>query len=660
MDKRGKIKVLVLIASILIVSFSLYFVLALETNYKEFDKTGLEYGKISLLNNQDIKLAEYTLEKNTDFCLVDCYAEGTATLYTNGQLFSDLKFKNKLGSLTNIESNRILIEVEESYQIGVLDYEDFVYANESVGKNVIGSHKETRYRDVWQEYNGGGLSTGIYNWRIEGKKNKWESVDWVASAFGEDFTEWAWWHTSYTSKRNITGMQENVMLPINNTLYSLLEGDDSLIYGVCSEVGCAVYYNDSKITAIANDSDEFFKVQTRRNGITDLINYNVTGTPPTNLKVFMPFDNNITGEPINFIASTKPTINGSSYAQGYEFGGANYWGGWSIGTDTRVEIAGASAFSGTKGTIITKFQADTACGAGGGKRFINSKGDTYTLTHADNSLYYMIGGTYVFAGTSCSAFWSAGDWVYLVFTWDTDADTYFVYVNNVEKASSTTATTPSNPTTLCIGGSCAGGAGAYNITQLEIYDKVLTAPERAEHFERDTSLSAKESKPVVDTTAPNTTTPTITPSLPTTISNLTCNATLTDDQQENLTAYWKWYKNNVTNLSGSISVTNGNFTLITTLDSGNTTKGEEWICEITPNDGIQNGTAKNSSSVTILNSAPTHTIPTLTTPSGKNFTYENITCYNQTTFDPDGDEVINIFNWYKDSQPLLSLNLPFE
>lgn len=166
----------------------------------------------------------------------------------------------------------------------------------------------------------------------------------------------------------------------------------------------------------------------------------------------------------------------------------------------------------------------------------------------------------------------------------------------------------------------------------------------------------------LDTTAPNTTTPIITPIQPKTNQSLNCNATLTDNIQTNLTAFWKWYKNNELNLSGSSSgIQNGTInTSITILDSGNTTKGEVWICEVKPFDGINNGTAKNSSGVTILNSAPIHNNPKLTTLTGKNLSTENLTCNNQTTSDADNDPVTNIYNWYKNSQSISVLNLPFE
>lgn len=63
---------------------------------------------------------------------------------------------------------------------------------------------------------------------------------------------------------------------------------------------------------------------------------------------------------------------------------------------------------------------------------------------------------------------------------------------------------------------------------------------------------------------------------------------------------------------------------------------------------------------TVANSLPIQTTPLLTSTFGTNFRNENLTCYNQSTSDSDNDPVINIYNWYKNSGPLLALNLPLE
>ncbi|MCK4521345.1 MAG: hypothetical protein KAU20_02140, partial [Nanoarchaeota archaeon] len=59
--------------------------------------------------------------------------------------------------------------------------------------------------------------------------------------------------------------------------------------------------------------------------------------------------------------------------------------------------------------------------------------------------------------------------------------------------------------------------------------------------------------------------------------------------------YVKWY------INGSVDNSLEN---LTTISSANTTKGDNWTCEVTPFDGTENGTAKNSTQLTIENTQP--------------------------------------------------------
>jgi|GEM_PF-3087854 len=60
------------------------------------------------------------------------------------------------------------------------------------------------------------------------------------------------------------------------------------------------------------------------------------------------------------------------------------------------------------------------------------------------------------------------------------------------------------------------------------------------------------------------------------------------------------------------------------------------------------------------NSPPTHTYPRINSSSGNNLTTDNLTCYNQSTSDPDGDGVTNIYNWYRNGTSITVLNMPFD
>ncbi|MFC1696710.1 LamG-like jellyroll fold domain-containing protein [Nanoarchaeota archaeon] len=59
-------------------------------------------------------------------------------------------------------------------------------------------------------------------------------------------------------------------------------------------------------------------------------------------------------------------------------------------------------------------------------------------------------------------------------------------------------------------------------------------------------------------------------------------------------------------------------------------------------------------------SPPTHDTPALSASSINNLTSDNLTVYNQSTSDKNGDPVKNIINWKKNSQSRYIINTPFE
>jgi hypothetical protein len=84
--------------------------------------------------------------------------------------------------------------------------------------------------------------------------------------------------------------------------------------------------------------------------------------------------------------------------------------------------------------------------------------------------------------------------------------------------------------------------------------------------------------------------------------DLQCYATGEDIESSNLTVYYRWYLNDSLNLTGSLeNITNGTLTLISTLESGNTSVGDIWKCSVLVNDGTSNSTFwENSSNLTIV------------------------------------------------------------
>jgi len=143
-------------------------------NRKSFDKTIGDYGKIEIINNFGLgsKIAEYTLINNTDVCIINCEASGTAKLYEEGKIFNEFTFKNKEKDNRNLNYNLFIYEEVK-----------YTYENKSYTIN------------EWVKYNNKNLKEGEYTWKLTARKDAYESIDWIASTFGEDLTEWAWWDT---------------------------------------------------------------------------------------------------------------------------------------------------------------------------------------------------------------------------------------------------------------------------------------------------------------------------------------------------------------------------------------------------------------------------------------------------------------------------------
>jgi hypothetical protein len=59
-------------------------------------------------------------------------------------------------------------------------------------------------------------------------------------------------------------------------------------------------------------------------------------------------------------------------------------------------------------------------------------------------------------------------------------------------------------------------------------------------------------------------------------------------------------------------------------------------------------------------SAPTQNDPKLNSSSVYNRTTDNLTCYNQSTSDYEGDTVTNIYSWYRNDSPLMYIYMPFD
>ncbi len=96
------------------------------------------------------------------------------------------------------------------------------------------------------------------------------------------------------------------------------------------------------------------------------------------------------------------------------------------------------------------------------------------------------------------------------------------------------------------------------------------------------------------------------------------------------------------------------------MNSSQTTKGDNWTIEMTPYDDTGKGTPLNSSQITIQNTAPVYGTPILNaTDNPLNRTTANLTWWNTSQSDNDGDELFLSSLWYENNQSLPVLYMNF-
>lgn len=232
---------------------------------KSFDKVGSQYGKITIKDNFGItNFAEYSLDFNTNQCLIDCYAEGRVTLYDKAKLFDNVQFRDKKGDYNSLSYTVYLLnQTVENVEIpdyGTCPNPQFpINSSEKTIACVTGSHKETVNKSSWEAYIGKTLDAGTYSWKIAGRKSASSSIDWIAEAQGFDLTDWAWWNSTWEVKRiievnnTLSTSRYNYTVIMNLTKSFDMNADFSDIRFINSsntgEMNYSLFYNATDLTA---------------------------------------------------------------------------------------------------------------------------------------------------------------------------------------------------------------------------------------------------------------------------------------------------------------------------------------------------------------------------------------------------------------------------
>jgi len=114
----------------------------------------------------------------------------------------------------------------------------------------------------------------------------------------------------------------------------------------------------------------------------------------------------------------------------------------------------------------------------------------------------------------------------------------------------------------------------------------------------------------------------------------------------------RWYKN-------STLQTGLNNTL--TVPASSTSVNDLWYFTVRPKDGSLFGDIQTSYTLTVVpNVSPTQTTPFLNSSFGTNRADEDLIARNQTTADSGGNDVTNIYNYFKNGVSMTNLLMPFD
>jgi len=656
MDRGGKVFISVLVLFILLVSISSYFVLATETNTKSYDSStrtvtirngANEIATIKLntptvynvIRGKDRLVAEFT---------IDNYADG----YSNA--FNDMEFYDIKNNMNQF-SRAFVYKYKTIENFEVPDYETVCKERLSFNgtmekydcfQNQTGTHTEQRAN--WNNFNkelalpGGSITLGIFT---DVYPN--ERVEWVPTLYGVEITEWGIWVDSFNNGlMAYYSLDEPTGTFFNNSVFPWKNNESCSAYGstfcpisVVGKHGNALYFNGTSWLDSQNDA---FTLAEFSGGVTFCSWVNSTDNDG---EIF-----NIGGHIYYRVESYYSSVIMGSVAGGDGVQSTSKLDGknWAFICITHSGTNPSNSeiyFNGTSEGIKSESIAlPPGLGLGIGARALD--GGTNLTGMIDEVMLW---------NRSLSA-------TEIADLYDSGTGTFYVPPDNPPTITLNSPENYANFSANPIAFNCTAqddkmiqnvslwinGEVNYtltdevdNYTELYIsrslpngiYDWTCSAYDNTTQMTWAVNRTLNVS---VDTIPPQTTIPVITPQNPTTNDNLQCYATLTDDLQPNLIAYWKWYKNGVNYLSGTTEgITNGANSLITTLNAGNTTRGENWTCEVKPFDGYHNGTALNSSIAEIVWGI---TFNVTDSYSGTGLNNVLISC-NQTGFSQLGDTI---------------------
>jgi len=223
-----------------------------------------KYGTITI---QDIAsksvLQNAKLIRNTDNCLINCSNRMGINMYSRGRLLDKTEYRYSEDSNVYYDLKaKYYLVTYETIKIDVPIYEKV--CSETSTKNgtaitCVDNQIKTEYREETREvlkpYNNEEVDAGYYILETQASKRPSESIDVVSTFSGIKATEWAWWSSDWTMKKNITldggsASLTNFVVYLNVTYDADMQTD----------------FDDLRFTNGAEDSELYYEIDYKTDG----------------------------------------------------------------------------------------------------------------------------------------------------------------------------------------------------------------------------------------------------------------------------------------------------------------------------------------------------------------------------------------------------------
>lgn len=464
---------------LLVGMFLITFVSADWNDIKTFNKDKSNFGEIKIKDWLGIaNKADYTLLKY-DCSVINCYAEGEYILHKKTELFSDLFFKDTLGTRGSFEEVKLFIwrerSITETKEITEEQYNKEKGYNEVI---IIDYVNETKVKGEWVLYEKGtDLESSEGKWRFEAKRKANKKIDFILEAHGKEFEEWAWFNNTWDYRRTISNLTANLSY-MNISYIANMNSDFSDLRFTGSDETTELNYtietsvaSTYAIVRVMNLESSIYMYYSNTSAVTTTSDASATYLDPIAL-YFMASTTDSSGNGYTLSASGSPSLVSGRLGQGYNLTGTQYLTSGAFSVANHTMFISLKSICWTNAFCAGDAQTTLSRSAGGDVLELAGRGDT------GMNYYAYDGSSYARAVDGTNR--TPSSWYDYVGRFNDATNNVTIYYRGVAINSTTQTGTMTEASTATYIGRSSLGAFNYfrgTLDEAYIYDRPLTDAE---------------------------------------------------------------------------------------------------------------------------------------------------------------------------------------